>query len=298
MWIPYDLRGSLKTASAPETARLSLADTTAREFLVGFFLRNPVTQQWELDVIASATGEEIAEDDLAIRFFGNDDGKLSEIVVKLVAESASAALHRAHDALQRRLLRYVVETGRGMMIGGWQVADLAHSARWRCTPFRPSALTLDHAALPPVPEDLAPFAALFQRARNAPDAATRLMAATAVLYQARGEHPALSRCGAADFRVSREMLVHAGAVESAAGLLGEGLDALLSALRPLHNRLVGEGGIMAAIAGDLASEQELARMANLADLVAHRLLTAEIRARDAASAACTAEKETEGIGAC
>lgn len=298
MWIPYDLRGSLKAASPPETVRLSVADTTPREFLVGFFLRNPVTQQWELDVVAAPTGEEIAEDDLAIRFFGNDDGKLSEIVVKLAAESASAALQRAHDALQRRLLRYVVETGRGMAIGGWQVADLAHNARWRCTPFRPSALTLDHAALEPVPEDLAPLAALFQRARNAPDAATRLMAAAAVLYQAEGGHPALSRCGAADFRVSREMLVHAGAVESAAGLLDGGLGALLGALRPLHDRLVGGEGFMAATACDLASEQELARMANLADLVAHRLLTAEIRGRAEASTSRADDAETERIAAC
>lgn len=298
MWIPYDIRGSLKPASPPGTIRLSRNDESRREFLVGFFLRNPVTQQWELDVVAAPEGEEIAEGDLRLRFFGNDDGKLSEIVVKVVEGSASGALARAHDALQRRLLRYVVEAGRGMAIGGWQVADLAHGARWRCTPFRPSALTLDHAALPPVAADLVPFAALFQRARNAPDAATRLMAAASVLHAAKEGHPALAHCGAADFRVRREMLVHAGAAEDAADLVGQGLGVLLAALRPSHERLTGEGGFMAATAGDLASEQELARMANLADLVAHRLLTAELRARDSAAAAPLDVVETERIATC
>lgn len=235
MWIPYDLRGALKASSSPAAVRLSLSDTAAREFLIGFFLRNPVTQQWEVDVVAPSGGEEIAGEDMTIRFFGNDDGKLSEIVVRLVDDSASTALCRAHDALQRRLLRYAVETGRGMMIGGWQIADTTHGARWRCTPFRPSALHLDHAALPPMAPDLAPFAALFQRARHAPDAATRLMAAVAVLHQAAAGHPAFARA-APDFRITQEMLVHADALEDAGPLIGQGLDALLAALRPLHDR--------------------------------------------------------------
>ena len=52
MWIPYDISGSLKAATAPETIRQSRADLSLRVFLVGFLLRNPVTQAWELDLVA------------------------------------------------------------------------------------------------------------------------------------------------------------------------------------------------------------------------------------------------------
>lgn len=45
MWIPYDIRASLKADSPPEAIRQSLADAEPREFLVGFFLRNPVTDR-------------------------------------------------------------------------------------------------------------------------------------------------------------------------------------------------------------------------------------------------------------
>ena len=38
MWIPYDISGSLKAASAPETIRQSRADLTPRAFLLGFLL--------------------------------------------------------------------------------------------------------------------------------------------------------------------------------------------------------------------------------------------------------------------
>jgi len=200
--------------------------------------------------------------------------------VTLAGTSVSAALAAAHDALQRRLLRYVVETGRGMAIAGWRIADPAHGAVWRCTPFRPSALQLDHAGLGPMPTDLRPLAELFQRARNASDAASRLLAAHAVVAAAARGHPALSRAGVGEFRLSLEMLVHAGATERAAQLDGRSLAVLLAVLQPEVDRLVGAGGLLAAASADLTAEQALARLANLADLVAHRLLLRELRARE------------------
>lgn len=277
MWIPYDISGSLKAATAPETIRQSRADLTPRVFLVGFLLRNPVTQAWELDLVAAPEGTELAEGDLALTLHGNEAGKLAEVIVRVTATSASAALERAHAAITRRLLRYVVETGRGMAIAGWRVADMAHDARWRCTPFRPSALTLDHASLLPVPDDLAPLAELFQSARAATEAGARLLSAFALLHAAQEGHPALARADAAGFRVTTEMLVHAGADDTT--LAGLDLSGLLAALQPWHDRLVGPNGIRRPLCDDLPTRQQLSRMANLADLAAHRLLAAEIRAR-------------------
>lgn len=277
MWIPYDISGSLKAASPQETVRQSRADLTPRPFLVGFLLRNPVTQSWELDLTADPAGTELVQGDLTMTLHGNEAGKLAEVIVRVTAPSATEALETAHAALTHRLLRYVVETGRGMAIAGWRVADMAHDARWRCTPFRPSALTLDHAALGPIPSDLAPLAELFQSARAATESGARLLAAFAFLHAAQGHAPALAHSDITGFRVTTEMLVHAGADDTT--LAGLDLGGLLEALQPWHDRLVGPGGIRRPLCDDLATRQQLSRVANLADIAAHRLLAAELRAR-------------------
>ena len=303
MWIPYDITGSLSAGSA-SAARLSREDTSPRPFLVGFLLRNPVTQQWELDVVADPAGTGVDEtgpdgDDLHLTFSGNEGGKLAEIVVRLTAISATEALARAHLAVSRRLLRYVLETGRGMAIAGWRIADTVHDARWRCTPFRPSALTLDLVALDPMAPDLAPFVELFQRARNAADPATRMLAAFAVLHAAAAGHPALAGGDVAGFRVTNAMLAHAGAMNSAPMLAGQDLETLIAALRPHHDALIGPGGLLTPLPEALDARQELGRMANLADLAAHRLLVGELAGRRvlAAEAAPAASAEAEPCGA-
>lgn len=277
MWIPYDISVSLKAATSPDTIRQSKADLTPRAFLVGFLLRNPVTQAWELDLVADPAGTEVAEGDMTLTLHGNEAGKLAEVIVRVSATSAAGALDRAHAAVTRRLLRYVVETGRGMAIAGWRIADMAHDARWRCTPFRPSALTLDHAAFAPMPDDLAPLAELFQSARAATEPGARLLSAFAVLHAAHGGHPALARANAPAFRIATEMLVHAGCDDQA--LIGLDLGGLLAALQPWHDRLVGPTGVRLPLCDDLPTRQRLSRMGNLADLAAHRLLSSEIRAR-------------------
>lgn len=287
MWIPYDMRGSLKAESQPETIRMSQADGRRREFLVGFYLRNPVTQSWELDLVADAMPFEFAPgDDLpgaTLSVHGNEAGKLGEIIYRLSAGSAEKALLRAHADLQRRLLRYVAEVGRGMAIGGWRIADMTHGARWRCTPFRPSAMKVDYAALGPVDDDLAPLAELFQRARNAGDAVSRLIAAYAVLHAA-SHHPALARSGAGTLRVTQEMLIHSGAIAHPAPLQDLTLRELLATLRPVHDRYIGPDGLLVPVFEDLPEQRQLAQLANLADLIAHRLILTEIRARASAAA--------------
>lgn len=298
MWIPYDIRASLKAESDPAVVRLSRADDSVRDFLVGFFLRNPVTQAWELDLVASPSGTDLAEDaapaGMSIVFHGNDAGKLSEVIYRLPATSAQDALHKAHADFRPRMMRYLAEIGRGMAIAGWRIADGTHGARWRCTPFRPSAMHLEFDDLAPVEADLVPVIELFQRARNAPDAASRLMAGFAVLHAANSGHAALSGAGAADFRVSQEMLVHAGAMEFSSQFLGLGLGDLIAAMQPHHARLTSAEGLLAAVSDDLAAQQRLAQIANLADLVAHRLILAELKMRAKARAAVLPNARADG----
>ncbi len=282
MWIPYDIRASLKAESSRDSVRLSQADTHRREFLVGFYLRNPVTQAWELDLVAGEGMPELpAGPDLPEARFSthpNEGGKLAEVIYRLPAASAIEALERAHGDFQRRMLRWLAEIGRGMAIAGWRVADMAHGARWRCTPFRPSAMQVDYAALTPLEADLAPVVELFQRARNAPDAASRLLAGFAVLSAAT-HHPAMTGSGAMTLRITQEMLIHSGAMALPDPLLDMTLTELIAVLHPLHARLVGVDGVMLPVLDDLEGQKRLALLANLADLVGHRLILAEIRAR-------------------
>lgn len=282
MWIPYDIRAALKAESPADAIRLSQADGRRREFLVGFYLQNPVARAWEVDLLIAGEPGEIsaapALPEARLSLHGNAAGKLAEVIYRLPAAAAEEALARAHGDIRRRLLRWQAEIGRGMAIAGWRIADLAHQARWRSTPFRPSAVKVEDAALGPLDADLAPLAELFQRARNAPDPASRLLAAFAVLHAA-AEHPALARSGAGAFRVTQEMLIHSGALAWPEPLEDLDLAGLTAALRPHHDRLLSPSGTLAPMAEDLAAQRRLAMLANLADLVAHRLILAEIRAR-------------------
>ena len=279
MWIPYDVRASLKGESDRETLRLSRADGQRREFLVGFYLRNPVTQAWELDLVAEDGLPELSASlpEASFTACPNEAGKLAEVIYRMPATSAAEALHLAHDDLQPRLLSWLAQVGRGMAIAGWRVADMTHGARWRCTPFRPSAMRVDFA-LAPVDRDLAPVVELFQRARNAPDAASRLLAAFAVLSAAM-THPAMTASGATTMRITQDMLIHSGAMTLPDKLMDIPLAELMALLRPEHDRLVGRDGVLLPVLDDLAAQKRLALLANLADLVAHRLIQAELRAR-------------------
>ncbi|MBU3030722.1 methylamine utilization protein MauJ [Paracoccus marinaquae] len=299
MWIPYDIRASLKAEGSRDAVRLSQADALNREFLVGFYLRNPVTQAWELDLIAQDAAPELsAGPALPGAFLGlhaNDAGKLAEVIYRLPAGSAGEALQLAHGDLQARMLGWLARIGRGMAIAGWRVADMKHGARWRCTPFRPSAMKVDFDVLAAMDADLAPVAELFQRARNAPDAASRLIAGFAVLVAAT-RHPAMAGSGAGTLCITREMLIHSGAIALDEPLLDLPLTGLIGILRSEHQRLIGPDGVLIPVLDDLAGQKRLALLANLADLLAHRLILAEVQARQQKRAAPQALRPAAAVG--
>lgn len=185
MWIPYDLTGSLKPETAASTIARSQADRSVRDVLVGFFVRNPVTQTWAIDIRADAVTQvlNVRIDDMPteIACYGDDAGKLNEIIYRVRSADPAAAVDACRQDLEDRLARWALELGRGMAIAGWRVADPQNEARWRCTPFRPSALDLDLEAAAFAPDDLKPLLRAYQCARNASDPAWRLLNAFTVL---------------------------------------------------------------------------------------------------------------------
>lgn len=286
MWIPYDSTGSLKGETSAASLQRSQADRSVRDVLVGFFVRNPITQSWEIDIRAEAVKEVLRVDldgmSAEIACYGDDSGKLSEIIYRVKCAEPYAAFDACRHDLEDRLARWTVEIGRGMAIAGWRVADPANEARWRCTPYRPSALDLDLDAVAFAPDDLKPLLRLYQRARNASDPAWRLLNAYAVLKCWRaGKDPFPAKPQRPSPTVTLEMLVHSGALSCAMSFKDQPLASFVDALEVwrdavLHDlELPGEG--VHGLRGE--ARWRLAYMASLADLAARKTLLIEIARR-------------------
>lgn len=286
MWIPYDLAGSFKAETSALTIERSRADRSVRDVLVGFFVRNPITQTWEIDIRADAVKEvltvEVDEMPAEIACYGDETGKLSEIIYRVKSAEPYVAFDACRHDLEDRLARWTLELGRGMAVAGWRVADPANEARWRCTPFRPSALDLDLEAVAFAPDDLKPLLRLYQHARNASDPGWRLLNAYAVLKCWRaGEAPFPAQPQRPVLTVTLEMLVHSGALGCAANFKDQPLARLVDALEVWRDAVLqdleapGEG--THGLRGE--ARWRLAHMANLADLVARETLIREIARR-------------------
>lgn len=286
MWIPYDLAGSLKGETSATSLQRSQADRSVRDVLVGFFVRNPVTQSWEIDIRAEAVKEVLtAELDgmpTEIACYGDESGKLSEIIYRVKSGELYTALDACRHDLEDRLARWTLELGRGMAVAGWRVADPANEARWRCTPFRPSALDLDLDAVAFVPNDLKPLLRLYQRARNASDSAWRLLNAYAVLKCWRaGKAPFSAKPQQSGPIVTLEMLVHSGTLGCAATFKDQPLAVFVDALEVWRDAVLEGLETPADGVHGLRGEARwrLAHMASLADLAARDTLLREIARR-------------------
>lgn len=284
MWIPYDLRGLLVAEPRGAAAKAAEADQSLRPFIVGIWLKNPVTQHWETDLnlpegmkaLVCAGPHGPAE----IGFHANDAGRLSEVIARFEARSARGAVEIALSLLQPRLLALSARLGRGITVAAWQVMDLQHGQRFRASPNRPSTLDTQAAwFLTPPPADLLPALMLCQRSRSAAEPAGRLLAATSALahMQQSGVFNAPALAG---LQVTPQMLLLAATLGHCEDLLGISFSELLSKLRPVVAELVQPDGLWAAVPPEAAGTPRLSALANLADLAAHRMIAARLRAED------------------
>lgn len=291
MWIPYGLLGPLKAESAPETVRSSAADKADREFLIGFFVRNPVTQAWEVDVLLSE-GSRSETLDLngtaaVMSLFPNDAGKLDEIIYRVTATGAEPALDACYGHVNDQLASWAIRLGRGMALAGWRIADLKHEARWRCVPFRPSALELKQQVIDTAPESHKNLMKLYREARNATAPAWRFLCATAILKAWHDrEDPFATTDRAAlevgksrrEHSVSFELLMHSGAAGSVAEFKDRPFGDLVEYLEPLRQDVLRE--LSGSYAGTLSADRRTAalhaELANLADVCAREVLMEEL----------------------
>jgi len=287
MWIPYDLRGLLVAEPRGPSARAAEADTSLRPFFVGIWLKNPVTQHWETDLSLPtdlpSTTSAGPLGPVDITFQANDAGRLSEVICHLEAHSPAQAVEISLALVQPRFLAMGARVGRGMNLAAWQVMDVNHAQRFRASPNRPSTLDAhaDWFTLAP-PADLIPAMLLCQRSRAASDAASRLVAAASALNHMLSS-PAFAAAVAARLRISAQTLLHSATLGACDELEGMGFDEFLTHLHQAVAKLMQPDGLWAPLPLEEVDTPRIAALANLADLVAHRLMSSELRIRDSQS---------------
>ncbi len=286
MWIPYNLLAPLKAESPKATILASEADCSERDFVVGFYLRNPVTRNWDCDILVSSTEKsrrlDIGGQLGTIRFIAGSSGKLEQMIYTLRATGAPSALSVCYAHLNKRLDGMILQYGRGIEIAGWQIADIAHEARWRCVPFRPSTLmpSPDLREISPAYDELL---RLYRESRCTTSAHWRLICAGAILNTAASKTPPFTTSGSAPV-VTTDMLIRSGAIVSYADLKGASLDQVRERIEPsrqalLHAMLVsGQDAIPPAMRLDYEADAASAALANLADLIARDLILERLQA--------------------
>lgn len=295
MWIPHNLLAPLKAESPKATILASEADASERDFVVGFYLRNPVTRNWDCDVLVTASDGprriEIGGRLGKIHLTASSAGKLEQIIYTLPATGMAPALAVCYAHVVKRLDSMIVQYGRGIEVAGWQIADVAHQARWRCVPFRPSTL-MPSPDLREVPSAYDDVLRLYREARCTASAHWRLICAGAVLNAAaRGLSPFADvdtgePAVDADLPVvTTDMLIRSGAIVSYADLKGASLAKVRDQIEPhrqaLLNGMIASGesnGRGSPIASNYETEASVAALANLADLIARDLLLERLRA--------------------
>ncbi len=291
MWFPYSLPVRWKAESERSRINDSLADETEREFLIGFYLHNRVTREWEVELQLKephwvpATEQGTA---ISVGFYPNETGQLTEIICRTRGSGSTTALKRCHNHVSRTLNYWSAVKGRGFAILGFRVADLNHEARWRVLPHRPSTESFDLPPSEALPEPYWTVMALYREARNSPSDTYRFLCCQKILKlwikgadpftRLRARATETGRDLAQDHRVDQEMLALSGLLNYRPELEGASFDELLDAMAQWRDwavRAVIDEDPPPAL-DDYERGLELASVANLVDIAVHRILVAEI----------------------
>jgi hypothetical protein len=292
MWFPYSLPVRWKAEGERSRINDSLADETEREFLIGFYLYNRATREWEVELQLKepcwvpADAQQAA---VSVGFYPNETGQLTEIICRIRESSSAAALRRCHSHVSRILNYWSAVKGRGFAILGFRVADLNHDARWRALPHRPSTERFELPRCELLPEPYWTIMALYREARNSASDTYRFLCCYKILraWAKQADPFGLLRAQAAklkyelaqDYQVDREMLALSGLVNFRPELEGTRFSQLLDSIgrwRDWGIQAVIDEGLPPSL-DDYECGVELASVANLVDLAAHRILAAEIR---------------------
>jgi hypothetical protein len=292
MWFPYSLPVRWKAESERSRISDSLVDETKRDFLIGFYLHNPVIREWQVEIqLKEPQWVQAIEQGqaLSVGYYPSETGQLAEIICRIQESSSAAAVRRCHAHVSRTLNCWCALKGRGFAIAGFRVADLRHDARWRALPHRPSVESFELPPCGTLPETYWTVMALYREVRNSPSDIYRFLCCLKILslWTKRADPFKLLRARSAelglvlqhDYCIDQDMLVLSGLLNYRPDLEGVGFDELLEALTAwrgwaLH-AVIDED--LLPLLDDYEHSFELSSIANLVDLAVHRILAGEIK---------------------
>lgn len=293
MWFPYSLPVRWRAESELNRIQASQADETRREFLIGFYLHNPITREWQVELqLTEPYWTQVIEPGggISVGYYPGTSGELAEIICRIEELNCAVAVRRCYACVSRTLSCWSALKGRAFAILGFKVADLRHEAKWRAVPHRPSTLGFD---LPPregLPETYWTITALYREARNSASDIYRLLCCHKILRMwASGVDPfglsqaRVSKLGTelADedgFRISRLMLVTSGLIHYSPELEGVKFVDLLEPLTAWHQwalQAISDEDLPDRL-DDYEHGRELSSVVNLVDLTVHHILVGEI----------------------
>lgn len=286
MWFPYSLPTNLKTEGDRQRANDSKLDECPRDFLVASQLRNPISNDWSVELQLAEPKAVNWKDEcgnpIQVTFFPNGDNRLAEIVCKLSDTNLDSAIRRSYTIINKSLEYWSSLSGRGFSIAGIRVADLKHDARWRAMPHWPSALQIPLEIPQNIPDSFWPAAQLYTEGRTSSKDRYRFLCCYALICRwSRAEPPFDWQTMNADEAsaqptavVDQEIMALSGAVQFAPGLEGLSIAELAKALESWHARALSfVSGDVNGKPDDFRSHQEWAAIANIADIAAHRILS-------------------------
>ncbi|HRX78955.1 MAG TPA: methylamine utilization protein MauJ [Pirellulaceae bacterium] len=290
MWFPYSLPTSFRIEGDRHRANDSQVDDSPREFLVACQLRNPISNSWSVELHLEETRtlkwKEADGNQIQLSLFPDEDGRLSEVVCKLLDNGLQSAVGRSHAAISNLLDFWSGLSGRGFSVAGLRVADFKYDARWRAMPHWPSALELPFEIPENIPASFWPVAQLYREGRTSSKDRYRFLCCQAVIMRwARAEEPFAWRKQScpdvselAETSISREVMALAGAKQFVPHLEGLTIEDLATALESWKSQAIDFIGSASAseTLDDFTTLQMWAAIANVADIAAHTVLSRTI----------------------
>lgn len=279
MWFPYTLPSQWKAECDRERVRDSQADANVREFLVGFYLRNPISQEWQVELHLEEPqwiDFEYRDGSISAGFYPYDEERLAEILCRVKEQDPVKAVEYCYGFVAWLLNYWSVWYGRGFGIDGYRVADLRHEARWRAVPHRPSS---EQFAIPDKEHcsmELDGLFELYRTVRTANNSVYRFLCAYKLIMLLNNSRamPFNLRELADTETVTKETLVISGMIKYQPELEGRQLSELPELFRNWRESLltcITDAESPPEPLG-LLQLDELACISNLLDITCHRVL--------------------------
>ena len=279
MWFPYTLPAQWKTECDRERVHDSEADSSLREFLVGFYLRNPISQESQVELHLEEPqwiDFEHKDGHISAGFYPHDEERLAEILCRIQEHDPVSAVECCYTFVNRLLNFWSAWYGRGFGIDGFRVADLRHEARWRAVSHRPSSELFTLPEIEGSDEQMDRLFDLYRTVRTSNNPEHRFLCAYKLIRLICN-----SEIDSADLHelvesemVTRETMVISGLIKYRPELEGKQITELPGLFHDWHEWLVGRVTETETTSQPLNFVQldELNCISNLLDISCHKVL--------------------------